>query len=138
MSCGVGHRSGSDPALLWLWCRPAATALIRPLAWESPHNMGAALKSKKKKTAGRRSRLRIQCCHCSSLGHCCGTGSIPGPGISTCHGHNQVTAQENDEDLRRGYIYLLFRAASEAYGDSQGSNQSCSCQPTPQPQHHKI
>ena len=27
MSCGVGHRLGSDPALLWLWCRPAATAL---------------------------------------------------------------------------------------------------------------
>ena len=21
-----------DPALLWLWCRPAAVALIRPLA----------------------------------------------------------------------------------------------------------
>ena len=21
-SCGVGHRYGSDPALLWLWCRP--------------------------------------------------------------------------------------------------------------------
>ena len=31
MSCGVGRRLGSDPALLWLWCRPAATALIRPL-----------------------------------------------------------------------------------------------------------
>ena len=24
-----------DPALLWLWCRPAATSLIRPLAWDS-------------------------------------------------------------------------------------------------------
>ena len=29
MICGVGHRCGSDPVLLWLWCRPAATALIR-------------------------------------------------------------------------------------------------------------
>ena len=29
-------------------------------------------------------RLRIQHCHCSSLGHCCGTGLIPGPGTSTC------------------------------------------------------
>ena len=28
MSCGVGHRHGSDPKLLWLWCRPAATAPI--------------------------------------------------------------------------------------------------------------
>ena len=36
MSCGVGHRCGSDPALLWLWCRPAAAALILPLAWELP------------------------------------------------------------------------------------------------------
>ena len=26
-----------DPALLWLWCRPAATSLIRPLAWEPPY-----------------------------------------------------------------------------------------------------
>ena len=37
MSCGVGWRRGSDPVLLWLWCRPEATALIRPLAWEPPH-----------------------------------------------------------------------------------------------------
>ena len=31
MSYGVGHRLGLDPALLWLWCRLAASALIRPL-----------------------------------------------------------------------------------------------------------
>ena len=30
MSCGIGCRRSSDPALLWLWHRPAATALIRP------------------------------------------------------------------------------------------------------------
>ena len=30
MSCGVGGRRGSDPALLWLWCRPAVVAQIRP------------------------------------------------------------------------------------------------------------
>ena len=28
MSCGVGCRRGSDPALLWLRCRPVATAPI--------------------------------------------------------------------------------------------------------------
>ena len=28
MSYGVGHRHGSGPTLLWLWCRPAATAQI--------------------------------------------------------------------------------------------------------------
>ena len=49
MSCGVGCRCGSDLALLWLWCRPAAVALIQPLAWELPHAMGAALEKKEKK-----------------------------------------------------------------------------------------
>ena len=42
VSCGVGCRRGSDPALLWLWRRPAATAPIRPLAWEPPYAVGAA------------------------------------------------------------------------------------------------
>ena len=28
VSCGVSHRGGSDLALLWLWCRPAAAAPI--------------------------------------------------------------------------------------------------------------
>ena len=37
-----------DPALLWLWCKPAATAPIRPLAWEPPYAAGAALKKKKR------------------------------------------------------------------------------------------
>ena len=32
VSCGVGCRLGSDPALLWLWRRPVATAPIQPLA----------------------------------------------------------------------------------------------------------
>ena len=49
MSCGVGQRHGSDPALLWQWCRPAATALVRPLAWEPPNATGVALKRQKKK-----------------------------------------------------------------------------------------
>ena len=35
--------------LLWLWCRPAAAALIQPLAWKRPHAMGVALKRQKKK-----------------------------------------------------------------------------------------
>ena len=37
VSCGVGHRHESDLALPWLWCQPAATALIQPLAWELPY-----------------------------------------------------------------------------------------------------
>ena len=47
MSCGVGHRRGSDPALLWLWCRPVATAPMGPLAWEPLYAMGAALEKAK-------------------------------------------------------------------------------------------
>ena len=47
MSCGVGRRHGSDLALLWLWCRPVATAPIRPLAWEPPYAMGVALEKTK-------------------------------------------------------------------------------------------
>ena len=34
-----------DLALLWLWHRPAATALIQPLAWELPYGAGAAVNS---------------------------------------------------------------------------------------------
>ena len=48
VSCGVGCKCGSDPVLLWLWCRLAAIAPIRPQAWELPYATGAALKSKKK------------------------------------------------------------------------------------------
>ena len=44
--CGVGRRHGLDPKLLWLWCRLAVVAPIRPLAWESPYATGTALKSK--------------------------------------------------------------------------------------------
>ena len=48
MSCGVGHRCGLDLALLWLWQRLAATALIQPLPCKPPYAMGAALKEPKK------------------------------------------------------------------------------------------
>ena len=45
MSHGEGDRHSVDPTLLW--CRPAATALIRPVAWEPPYAAGAALKRQK-------------------------------------------------------------------------------------------
>ena len=48
MSSGVGCRCGLDPALLWLWNRPVAIAPIRPLDWESPYAMGAALEKAKR------------------------------------------------------------------------------------------
>ena len=49
MSCGVGHRCGSDLALPWLWSRLAATALIRPLAQEPSYAAGVTLKRQKTK-----------------------------------------------------------------------------------------
>ena len=48
MSCGVGCRRSSDPALLWFWHRPVATAQIQPLAWEPPYAMGVAQEIAKK------------------------------------------------------------------------------------------
>ena len=54
MSCVVGHTCGSDPMLLWLWRRPATTALIIPLAWEPPYAMGEALKRQKIRRRRRR------------------------------------------------------------------------------------
>ena len=49
VSCGVVHRCGLDPELLWLWRRLAALALIWLLAWELPCATSAVLKSKKKR-----------------------------------------------------------------------------------------
>ena len=49
MSCGVGHRRGSDPTVLWLWCRPVVTAPIGPLAWEPLYAVGVAQGKIKKK-----------------------------------------------------------------------------------------
>ena len=37
-------RRGLDLVLLWLWCRPVATASIKLLAWEPPYAVGAPLK----------------------------------------------------------------------------------------------
>ena len=71
MSCGLGHRCGSDPVLLWLWSRPAAVALIRPLAWEPPHTVGVALESRTNKQTNK----------CTDLGNGTGMGMtkrIPG------------------------------------------------------------
>ena len=81
MSCGVGGRRGSDPSLLWLWCKPASAAVIRPLVWELPYAEGAALKRpppKKKRCLGVSwwlSRLSIQHCHYYASGYSCGEGS---------------------------------------------------------------
>ena len=49
VSCGVGHRRGSDLVWLWLWRRLEAVALIQPLAWEPPSGCGPKNKKAKKR-----------------------------------------------------------------------------------------
>ena len=81
MSCGVGWRWGSDSTLLWLWHRPAATALIGPLAWEPPYAAGVALKSKKKKKKKKSSLYNLdatpffRCVFCEHFLPVCGFSS---------------------------------------------------------------
>ena len=59
VSCRGGQKCSSDLAWLWLWRGPAATAPIRPLAWEPPCAMSVALKTKKEKKI-----LEPQAKHC--------------------------------------------------------------------------
>ena len=59
-SCSVGSRGDSDLALLWLWCRPTATAPFQPLAWELPYAMGVALKRQEDRQKGTKIVLTYQ------------------------------------------------------------------------------
>ena len=52
MSCGVGCRQGSDPALLWLWYRPAAIT-DSTLSLGTSISLGCGPKKKKKKATKR-------------------------------------------------------------------------------------
>ena len=75
-SCAVGCRCGLDPKLLWLWCRPAAVARIRPLAREPPSAARAALKCKEdKKKKERKITLEVRMGRCDPLS--------PSPGTAT-------------------------------------------------------
>ena len=82
MSCGVGRRCGWDLALLWLWCRLADVAPIRPLAWEPPYATGAALKSNKQtkccRNRGSRETSSTQRCGIARfIQHLCGLRGVP-------------------------------------------------------------
>ena len=58
LSCGIGRRLGSDPVLLWLWSRPAATAPSGPLAWEPPYAAGVSLEKAKKEKRKEKCHLK--------------------------------------------------------------------------------
>ena len=68
MSCGVGRRRGSDLALLWLWCRPAAVAPIQPLAREPPYAAGVAQEMTKRQKKKKRKEIIFSCPHNNSIG----------------------------------------------------------------------
>ena len=59
MSCRVGRRYSWGPVSLWLWNRPAAAALIQPLARELLYATGAGLKSKTKQN-----KKKVDLCSC--------------------------------------------------------------------------
>ena len=59
MSCGVGHRRGLDPVLLWLWHRLVATDPIGPLVWEPSHVAGAALEKTKRPKKKKKNSLQF-------------------------------------------------------------------------------
>ena len=60
MSCGAGHRCGSDLTLLWLWCTLVAIALIRHLAWEPPYAGYGPKKTKKQKQKQKHQKKKKQ------------------------------------------------------------------------------
>ena len=48
LNCDVVRRCSSEVALLRLWHRSAAVALVRPLAWEPTYAMSVTLKRQRK------------------------------------------------------------------------------------------
>ena len=58
MSCGVGLQSGLDLALLCLWSRPSAVALIQPLTWELPYAVCGCFPKKQKQNKKTKEKKR--------------------------------------------------------------------------------
>ena len=63
----VTDAGSSDLALLWLWCGPAATALIQPLTWELSYATGVALKRQNKQKPQQEKHLSVVLKHVNNL-----------------------------------------------------------------------
>ena len=89
----------SEVTKVWSWVKQTwdTSALFCSLVWSYNY-----VKIKSLGVPLWHSWLRI--CHCrfSGSGHCCSTGSIPGPGTSTCGGRGQK------ESLKRATRYLFM------------------------------
>ena len=116
MSCGIGVRHCLDPALLWPWCCLAAIAPIQPLAWEPPYATSAAPKKKKKKKKKKES-------NCSCSGHCGGSGSIPGPGISLCLGVAVTWGRKDVIILDSWIVQVGPKSRTSVTGDNRRDGQ---------------
>ena len=118
MSCGVVRRHGSDPELLWLWCRPEAVALIRPLAWELPYATGEAwgkkktsflLLKKKKRKVKRRNKLLI---HIATSSVCMcwgGVSQYPHRATAPNGGHSTPPGQASQEEMNHSSPWAALR-----------------------------
>ena len=68
VSCGVGRRCGSDPTLLWLWHRPAATTLIGPPTLGISICRECGPKKTKKKKKKKKNHTAVGSGHCRDVG----------------------------------------------------------------------
>ena len=89
-----------SPALLWLWCRLAATALIGPLAWEPPYAMGATQKKTKKKKKNQKTK---------------NNKNKKKKGVSRCRcgGHQQVLVEQSG--VRKGVLWQRVYFSQEEH-----------------------
>ena len=109
VSCDVGHRHGSDLALLWLWCRPAAVAPIGPLTWELSYTEGAARKSRERK---KKSQLIPYLLTQTESSPCFPTGSFFTVSRLRSQVPSSFTNEENSE-------------SSTQMGDETGRDSTC-------------
>ena len=141
------RRCGSDLAWLWLWCRSAAVAPIRPLAWEPPYAMSVALKRQKKKICHvnflvPRSPWSLECppkkVALSSLLSCpCHLGSsfIDSGAPEECSDHPFLVAFLRRLPMRPTFILSLSRVKAgntQMLSLEQGLKRSC------EPSHYNI
>ena len=105
MSCGVGRRLGLDLALLQLWHRLIAVALISPLAWELPYASGAALKSKQNNKTKQKKTPQIKACN---------TCVFIAAMMYTCF--------QNKTQTQQGYRILLIWLSKFIFHNSLNSN----------------
>ena len=67
-------------------------------------------------------RLKIRHCRCYGSGHCCGTGSIPGPGTSACLRQGQ---KKKERKMRKDEVKMLLAFLSR-FSLTGGSASCCS------------